>query len=47
MRKLPKADRHDVVGVRVLTRVFNKVHTLIDVVYIVVGRGFCSGTFLV
>ena len=30
--KLSKADRHEVVGVWVLARVFNEVHTLVDVV---------------
>ena len=31
VRTLTKAGIHGVVGVRVLTRVFNEVHTLVDV----------------
>ena len=39
VRKLPKADRHKVVSVRIIASIFNKVHTLVDVVHRVVGRG--------
>ena len=45
MRKLPKIDRHRIVGVRVMTRVFSEVHTPVDVVYIVAGRGVLLAPF--
>ena len=39
MRKLPKVDRCEVVRMMILARIFNEVHTLVDVVYIIVGKG--------
>ena len=38
-RKLPKDDRCEVVDVMVLDRVFIEMYTLVDMVYMVVGRG--------